>query len=234
VLEAGSQTPDFTLSAAPSLSVARGACATSTISVARTGGFTASVAFTASALPAGVTSSFSPAATTGASTVLSVCASATAATGTSQLTVSGASGGLTRTAPIAVTVTTPTTGNGGVTVTPRVAASGPWFNEQQIHIASTANLTALSVTITIQRTGGVSFSGQYNTVGGQIAQSSTSTAGAVTYQFTLAAGQTLGPAADRLFAAQTSGSGTAHPTTGDTFTVTYTTGGSSFTQSGSF
>ena len=31
-----------------------------------------------------------------------------------------------------------------------------------------------------------------------------------------------------------SGSGTVHPTTGDTFTVSYTIGGASFTQSGHF
>jgi endo-1,4-beta-xylanase len=126
------------------------------------------------------------------------------------------------------------TDTGGVTVTRAVAASGPWFNEQQVRIASTANLTALSVTIVIQRTAGVGFSGQYNTVGGAIAQSNTSTTAAVTYQFTLAAGQTLGPATNLVFAAQTSGSGTVHPTSGDTYQVTYTTGGRSFIQSGTF
>jgi endo-1,4-beta-xylanase len=233
VLEAG-QNAGFTLSAAPaSLAINRGACGTSTIGVVRTGGFNASVAFTAGALPAGVTASFAPAATTGTSTVLTVCASATAATGAAQLSVSGTGGGLSQTASVALTITS-TTGTGGVTVTPSVAASGPWFNEQQVRITSTANLTALALTLTIQRTGGISFSGQYNTVGGQILQSNSSTAAAVTYQFTLAAGQTLGPATGRMFAAQTSGSGTVHPTSGDTYTVTYTTGGQTFTQSGHF
>jgi endo-1,4-beta-xylanase len=233
VLEAG-QNAGFTLSAAPaSLTINRGACGTSTIGVARTGGFSASVAFTAGALPAGVTASFNPGATTGASTVVTVCASATAATGAAQLTVSGAGGGLSQTTSVALTITSPT-GTGGVTVTPVVAAAGPWFNEEQVRITSTANVTALGVTITVQRTAGVSFSGQYNTVGGQILQSSSSTAAAVTYQFTLAAGQTLAPASGRVFAAQTSGSGTVHPTSGDTYTVTYTTGGQSFTQSGHF
>lgn len=126
------------------------------------------------------------------------------------------------------------TDTGGVTVTPAVAASGPWFTEQQLRIASTGSLAALSVTIVVQRTAGVSFSGQYNTVGGPITQSNASTSAAVTYQFTLAAGQTLGPATNRLFAAQSSGSGTVHPTSGDTYQVTYTTGGRSFTQSGTF
>ena len=121
-----------------------------------------------------------------------------------------------------------------MTFTPVVAASGPWFNEEQLQVSSTASLTALSVTIRVQRTTGVSFSGQYNTIGGQITQSSSSTAATVTYQYTLGAGQTLGAGNNRVFAAQSSGSGTTHPTTGDTFDVTYTTGGQTFTQSGHF
>jgi hypothetical protein len=90
------------------------------------------------------------------------------------------------------------------------------------------------VTIVVQRTTGISYSGQYNTVGSAITQSSNSTATAITYQYTLAAGQTLGASTSRTFAAQMSGTGTAHPTSGDTYTVTYTTGGQSFTVSGTF
>jgi hypothetical protein len=44
----------------------------------------------------------------------------------------------------------------------------------------------------------------------------------------------VAPGTNRLFAAQMSGTGTAHPVTGDTWTVTYTTGGQTFTQSGRF
>jgi hypothetical protein len=80
----------------------------------------------------------------------------------------------------------------------------------------------------------VAFNGQYNTVGSQILQSNSSTATTITYQFDLATGQTLGPATNRLFAAQMSGSGTVHPASGDTYTVTYTTGGVTFTQTGHF
>jgi hypothetical protein len=119
-------------------------------------------------------------------------------------------------------------------VTAAVTTSSPWFNEQVIRVSNSGTLTALSVTIVVQRTAGISFNGQYNTVGGQIQQSSSSTASTVTYQYTLAAGQTLGPGANRTFAAQTSGTGTLHPTAGDTYTVTYTTGGVTFTQSGTF
>jgi cellulose 1,4-beta-cellobiosidase len=123
---------------------------------------------------------------------------------------------------------------GGVTATPTVTANSPWFNEQQVRIANTAPITALSITVVVQRTTGVSHSGQYNTVGGQIQQSNSSTTSAITYQFTLAAGQTLSPATSRTFAVQTQGTGTVHPTTGDTYTVTYTTGGVSHTQNGTF
>ena len=185
-------------------------------------------------LPSGVTASFNPAAPTGATSTLTLAASATAATGPATVTVTGTGGGLTRTTTIALTVNAPGGGNGGVTVTAVVTSSSPWFNEEQVRIGNTASVTALTLTIVVQRTTGVGFSGQYNTVGGQIQQSNSSTTSAVTYTFTLAPGQTLSPATSRTFAAQTSGSGTVHPTAGDTYTLTYTTGGASFTQSGHF
>lgn len=131
-------------------------------------------------------------------------------------------------------VAAPPPGNGGVTVTPFVATSGPWFNEQQVRISNTAPITALSVTVVIQRTTGISHSGQYNTVGGSVTQTNSSTTSAITYQFTLGSGQTLSTGTNRLFAVQLGGTGTAHPTSGDTYTVTYTTGGVTRTQSGTF
>jgi hypothetical protein len=226
--------PDFTLSANPaSLTINQGASGTNTIAITRSGGFTSSVALAASGLPTGVTASFSPASTTGTSSVLTLTASGAATPGSATVTVTGTGGGLTRSATVALTVTGGG-GGGGVTVTPLINSSGPWFNEQALRLSNTGTITALSITIVVQRTTGVSFNGQYNTVGSSILQSNTSAATTITYQFTLAAGQTLGPSANRLFAAQMSGSGTIHPTTGDTYTVTYTTGGVTFTQTGNF
>jgi glycosyl hydrolase family 113 len=227
-------TPDFTLSASPaSLTVNRGASGASTIAINRAGGFTSAVALSASGLPSGVTATFNPASATGTSSALTLAASGAATTGTVNITVSGTGGGITRAVTLSLTVNADT-GTGGVTVTPAVNANGPWFNEEVIRLNNTANLTALSVTITIQRTTGVGFNGQYNTVGGQILQSNTVAATTITYQFTLAAGQTLGTGANRTFAAQMSGSGTTHPTSGDTWVVTYTTGGVTYTQTGHF
>ena len=57
-------------------------------------------------------------------------------------------------------------------------------------------------------------------------------AGAVAMLVTLLA--PLSPSTSRTFAAQMSGNGTAHPTAGDTWTVTYTSGGTTSTLSGTF
>jgi hypothetical protein len=115
-----------------------------------------------------------------------------------------------------------------------VTSSSGWFTEEQLRLANTATITALSITITGQRTTGVSASGQYNTIGGTISQSNSSTATAITYVFSLNSGQTLTPGTNRAFAVQMSGNGTVHPTTGDTYAVTGTAGGQPFTLSGTF
>ncbi len=86
-------TPDFSISASPpSLSINRGASVTSTINITRTGGFTGSVAFSASGLPSGVTANFNPPSTTGGSSVLTLSASSAATLGGAAITVTGASG----------------------------------------------------------------------------------------------------------------------------------------------
>ena len=230
--------PSFTMSAAPTtLSVTQGANTTSTLSITRSASFTGSVAFSVSGLPSGVTASFSPLAATGTTSVLTLSAGSTATTGPATVTVTGTGAGITRTAMLALTVNAApvnTGGTGGVTVTPVVTSSSPWFNEQQLRLSNTAALSALAITVVVQRTPGISVAGQYNTIGGQITQSNSSTTAAITYQFTLAPGQSLSPGTNRSFAVQMGGNGTAHPTTGDTFTVTYTANGQSFTQTGTF
>jgi endoglucanase len=229
------QTPDFTISGSPpGLTINRGASGTGTITVTRTGGFTGGVTLSASGLPAGVTASFNPNPATGASSILTLSVSGAAPLGAATITVTGTGGGLTRTTPISLTVGEGGGGNGGVTVTAAINASGPWFNEEVIRMNNTGTLTALSVTIVIQRTTGVSFNGMYNTIGGQVLQSNTVATETITYQYTLASGQTLGAGTNRTFAAQMGGNGTPHPTAGDTWVVSYTTGGVTFTQTGTF
>jgi endoglucanase len=227
-------TPNFTVAASPgSLSVARGASGATAVAITRTS-FTGAVTMAATGLPSGVTVAFSPsAATTGNSVTATFTASGTATLGTANVILTATSGSLSRTTTVALTITGGDT-SGSLTATPVVSTSSPWFNELQLRVANTGSLTALSITIVVQRTPGVGYSGQYNTVGGQIAQTNGSTTAAITYQFTLLAGQTLNASTGRTFAVQTSGNGTAHPTAGDTYTLTYTSGGQTFTTSGHF
>jgi len=224
--------PNFAISVNPAtLSITAGASATATVAVARTGGFAASVSLAAPSVP-GIAIQFSPISAAGTSTV-TVTASSTANAGRSDVVITASGGGLTRTAQLAVLVSSAGGGPGPATATPVVSASGPWFNEEQVRIANTQPITALTLTITVQTTGGVTFNGQYNTVGSFV-QSHSSTAAAITYEFRLGAGQTLSTGTGWTFAAQSSGSGTAHPTSGDTYTLTYTAGGINYSATGHF
>lgn len=233
---AGAPAPNYTLARAPTaLTVNRGASGTVTLTITRTGEFTGAVAFTATGLPAGVSASFAPASATGTSSTLTLSASATAALGNASLTITGNNATLgTRTTTVALTVAgAPPSGT--VTITPVIASSNPWWLEQQVRIDNSAPLSALSITITVQRNpAGLAVGGQYNNLGGTIAQASSSTATQLTYTFTLAAGQTLAAGTGRTFAAQIRGTGSAHPASGDTWSVTYTSAGTTTTSSGTF
>lgn len=222
--------PDFSLTATPAMvAVTQGASATSSIAVAATGGFTGSVTLSVTGLPAGVTATVTPASPGTADTV-TFAASAIASIGMTNVTITGTSGTLSHPVSIQLTVNPQSS---GITATSVVNASAPWFDDEGVKLVTTAPITALSVTITVQNTGGLSFSGAYNTVGGSIAQSHTGTTPTIVYQYTLAAGQSLVPGS-YLFDAQMGGTGTAHPTTGDTFTVTGTSGGQTFNLTGHF
>jgi endoglucanase len=228
--------PDYSFACPAALSVNRNANGATTCTITRTGGFTGSVAFTVSGLPTGVTASASPASTTGNSTVVTFTAGAAATLGTANVTISAAATGFTtRTAAVALTIATGSTG-GAVSANGVVASNSPWFAEEQVQLSNTAPLTGLTVTITVARNPTTLASGgQYNTIGGNsITQSVSTTSTQVVYTFTLVAGQTLPAGTGRTFAAQMSPGGTAHPTTGDTWSVTYTSGGSSTTNSGTF
>jgi hypothetical protein len=224
---------DFTVASSGPLSVTRGGSGSSTITINRTN-FTGAVTMSATGLPAGVTVAFNPAtATTGNSVTAMFTASTAAVAGSATVTINAVSGATSRSTTVALTITEPPV-TAPVTATPIISTNSPWFNELHVRVANSGTLTALTVTVVVQRTPGVNFSGMYNTVGGQVGHTNVSTAGTITYTFTLAPGQTLGPSTSRLFAVQTSGGGSLHPTAGDTYTVTYTTGGQTLTTSGNF
>ena len=97
--------PDFSLDLTPSLrSVAPGAGTTYVVAVTPSGGFTGSVSFSVSGLPAGATAEFSPN-PSGSSSTLTVNTLASTPGGAATLTITGVSGSLTRTATATLNVT---------------------------------------------------------------------------------------------------------------------------------
>lgn len=100
------QVGDYTLSLNPtSVQFQQGGNASTAVTINRTGGFTGSVALTATGLPQGVTATFDPASTTGTTSTLTLTASAGAATGAATVTVAGSATGIAaRTAELGISV----------------------------------------------------------------------------------------------------------------------------------
>ena len=97
--------PDFSLSVAPALrAVAPGSSTTYTVSISPSGGFTDSVDLSVSGLPSGTSAEFSPDPASSSST-MTVTTTAATPGGTSTLTITGVSGGLTRTTTASLNVT---------------------------------------------------------------------------------------------------------------------------------
>src|SRR3989441_1237265 len=96
--------PDFTLSANPAtVSFVAGLSAMSMVSLTASGGFTGTVALTAVSVPVGVTTSCAPSRISGTQT--STCTLSGTNAGTYSVTITGTSGALAHTAPVAVTIT---------------------------------------------------------------------------------------------------------------------------------
>ena len=126
------------------------------------------------------------------------------------------------------------TGGGPATFTAGpTSGSGPYYSEEDVTINSPTSITALTVTVTVQKTAGVSYNGQYNSVGGTaVTMTHVDNGSTIVFTFTLASGQSMNAATTYTFASQIGGNGTAHPYTGDTYSVSYTTGGASYTKTG--
>jgi hypothetical protein len=120
-----------------------------------------------------------------------------------------------------------------VTATGTVASNSPYFGEEDIKFSNTSSITALTATITVQKTAGVSYNGAYTTFGG-VTVTHVDNGSTIVYTFTLGSGQTVSPSANLLLAAQFGGTGTAHATTGDLWSLTSTTSGGTTTLSGHF
>jgi endoglucanase len=131
---------------------------------------------------------------------------------------------------------TATSGPFPVTATGTVASgASAYYMEEDVKFTNTASITALTVTVTVQKTTGVSYGGMYtSTNGGSFTTTHTDNGTTITYTFTLNSGQKIPTGTNQLLAIQISGSGTAHSTTGDTYSLTGTSNGVTSTLSGHF
>ncbi len=103
----------YTIALTPtSLNFQQGNQGTSTANITRTGGFTGSIAFTATGAPVGMTVTFNPTSTTASSVGITVAATSAVAANTYTLTVHATSGTIDRTATLSVQVTAASTGGG--------------------------------------------------------------------------------------------------------------------------
>ena len=100
--------PDFSLSATPaSQTIVNGGSASYTATVAALNGYTGTVSFSVSGLPAGATATFSPASVTnsGSSTLAITTTSGTTPAGSYVLTITASDGTLTHTANVSLSIT---------------------------------------------------------------------------------------------------------------------------------
>jgi aryl-phospho-beta-D-glucosidase BglC (GH1 family) len=122
---------------------------------------------------------------------------------------------------------------GVITAQGKVAAgSGPWYTENQLIVQSTAPVSALTLTVNVARTQDASVNGSYDTTG-VFDHSTATTDSSLIYTFSLKPGAAL-PVGTATLTSQISLKGTFHPTTGDSWTLVYTSGESTETLSGGF
>jgi subtilase family serine protease len=144
-------TPDFSLSASPaSGTVTAGSATTYKVSLTSTGGFSGSVALSASGLPSGAQASFSPASVSSSSTTstLTVSTLPTTPTGSSTVTITGTSGTLSHTTSVSLVVGSAVANDFSLGVTPSarsiVAGSSTGYS---VTVARTGTFTG-AVTLT--------------------------------------------------------------------------------------
>jgi len=153
--------PSFQLSAASATaSVTQGTNASSTWTVSVSGGFKSAITLSAGTLPTGLTAAFAPAslASPGSGTsTLTLTAGAKMAVGTYNLVISASGGGISKTAPLAVTVVS----SCAYSLNPTAASESATAVSDSVALTATAGCswTAVSNVNWITVTGGASGSG---------------------------------------------------------------------------
>jgi hypothetical protein len=122
-----------------------------------------------------------------------------------------------------------------VTVTASIPSNWlPYGAQEQLSLANVSSITALSITVTVPQTGGLSYSQEGNSwPGGAVANGNSTSGSAITFTYVLSGTIPAGYPNGTIWA-QFSDNGTAHVTSGDLWTVTTTSGGIASTLTGHF
>jgi general secretion pathway protein G len=140
----------------------------------------------------------------------------------------------TTTSPPPTTTTTAPPSN-GVTATPSSSNYSYYGGQERLDFTNSSSITALSITIDVAQTTGVTYNSQFNSFpGGALTQGDTTSGGVIAYTFVLGSRQTIPANYSGEVGAQWGGTGSVRVTTGDTWTVTSTSGGITSTLSGTF
>jgi len=123
-----------------------------------------------------------------------------------------------------------------VVVVPSSDNYGNYGGQERLSVTNTASITSMSITIRVAQTPGVTFASQANSFpGGDLTQSWGVAGGAIVYSYVLAAATSI-PAnypAGTVYA-QFGGTGAPRVTSGDTWSVTSSSGGLASTVTGTF
>jgi Tfp pilus assembly protein PilE len=142
----------------------------------------------------------------------------------------------TTTTPAPTTTTTTAPASNGVTAVTSTQTYGGYGGQDILTVSNTRAITALTITINVAKTTGVTPNGGYNSFPGGIATATYGTgSGPFTSTYVLNSGQSI-PAGSPSgsFVAQYAGTGSARVQTGDTWTVVSTSNGVRSTLSGHF
>ena len=142
----------------------------------------------------------------------------------------------TTTTMVPSTTTTSASPTNGVSVTPASDQYSDYGGQETLTITAPSSISAMSITISVSKTTGVTHNSQGNSFpGGALKQSSKTSGGVVSYTSLLKAGQTI-PAAysNGSVYAQFNGNGHVHSMSGDQWTVTTTSRGIVSTLTGIF
>jgi hypothetical protein len=123
-----------------------------------------------------------------------------------------------------------------VTVSTSTQNYNYYGGQDLLNFTNSSSVTALSITIHVAQTTGISYASQFNSFpGGALTPGDTTSGGYITYTFVLNTGQTI-PAnySGGQVGTQWTGTGSVRVTSGDLWSVTSTSGGTTSTLTGTF